>query len=55
MQATLNELMKALEAGGYSSVGSLAQGSALQVEDLSPVMRLVTFNDDHIRLNRELM
>lgn len=50
-----NDLMKALEAGSYNAAPStLTQGSALQVEDLSPVMELVTFEDKHIKLQKML-
>ncbi len=49
----LNDLMKALEAGSYSAApGSLVQGSALQTEDLSPVMENVTFEDKHLKLQK---
>jgi hypothetical protein len=51
----LNDLMKALEAGSYNAApGQLAQGAALQVEDLSPVMENVTFDDQHIKLQKIL-
>lgn len=51
----LNDLMKALEAGSYmGSPGSLTQGASLQVEDLSPVMENVTFDDSHIKLQKML-
>lgn len=51
----LQSLVKALEAGGYNAApGSLVQGSALQVEDLSPVMNNVTFDDQHIKLQKML-
>ena len=51
----LNDLMKALEAGQYNAAPStLTQGAALQVEDLSPVMELVTFEDKHIKLQKML-
>jgi hypothetical protein len=51
----LQELMKALEAGSYNAApGSLVQGSALQIEDLSPVMHNVTFTDAHIKLQKIL-
>ena len=51
----LQELMKALEAGSYNAApGTLVQGSALQVEDLSPVMHNVTFSDSHIKLQKIL-
>lgn len=51
----LNDLMKALEAGSYNAApGQLAQGASLQVEDLSPVMENVTFDDSHIKLQKML-
>lgn len=51
----LQSLMKALEAGSYNAApGQLAQGSALMVEDLSPVMQNVTFDDSHIKLQKIL-
>jgi hypothetical protein len=51
----INDLMKALEAGNYNAAPStLTQGSALQMEDLSPVMELVTFEDKHIKLQKML-
>jgi hypothetical protein len=51
----LSSLVKALEAGGYNAAPStLVQGSALQVEDLSPVMHNVTFDDSHIKLQKLL-
>jgi hypothetical protein len=51
----LQSLVKALEAGGYDAApGSLVQGSALQTEDLSPVMNNVTFDDSHIKLQKML-
>jgi hypothetical protein len=47
----IQSLTKALEAGGYNAMPSnLVQGAALQVEDLSPVMELVTFDDSHLKL-----
>jgi len=49
----LTDLMKALEAGSYNAAPStLTQGSALQMEDLSPVMEVVTFDDSHIKLQK---
>jgi hypothetical protein len=49
----LQSLMKALEAGSYNAApGQLAQGAALMVEDLSPVMHNVTFEDQHIKLQK---
>lgn len=51
----LQALIKALEAGSYNAApGSLVQGSALQQEDLSPVMQNVTFGDEHIKLQKAL-
>lgn len=51
----INDLMKALEAGQYNAApNTLTQGAALQVEDLSPVMELVTFEDKHIKLQKML-
>lgn len=51
----IQSLTKALEAGGYDAAPSkLTQGSALQVEDLSPVMELVTFDDTHLKLAKML-
>jgi len=55
MVEQLNDLMKALEAGSYNAQpGQLNQGAALQVEDLSPVMENVTFDDSHIKLQKML-
>lgn len=55
MVEQLQDLMKALEAGQYNAAPeSLVQGSALQVEDLSPVMENVTFSDQHIKLQKML-
>ncbi len=51
----LQSLMKALEAGSYNAApGNLQQGAALMVEDLSPVMQNVTFDDSHIKLQKML-
>src|SRR5271165_4739487 len=51
----IQQLVKALEAGSYNAAPStLVQGSALQVEDLSPVMELVTFENEHIKLQKFL-
>jgi len=51
----LADLMKGLEAGSYNAApGTLTQGSALQMEDLSPVMEVVTFDDSHIKLQTML-
>lgn len=55
MNETLQSLMKALEAGSYNAApGQLVQGAALMVEDLSPVMQNVTFDDSHIKLQKML-
>jgi hypothetical protein len=49
----IQSLTKALEAGGYNAApGSLLQGAALQVEDLSSVMEVVTFDDSHLKLTK---
>jgi len=51
----LQSLMKALEAGSYmASPQNLEQGAALMMEDLSPVMQNVTFDDSHIKLQKIL-
>jgi hypothetical protein len=51
----LSDLLKALEAGRYdASPSTLVQGSALQIEDLSPIMEVVTFDDSHIKLQKML-
>lgn len=51
----LTSLVKALEAGSYNAAPStLTQGASLQVEDLSPVMNNVTFDDSHIKLQKML-
>jgi len=48
-------LLKALEAGSYNAAPStLVQGPALQVEDLSSTMQVVTFDDSHIKLQKML-
>jgi hypothetical protein len=52
---SIQSLVKALEAGSYNAAPStLVQGAALQVEDLSPVMHNVTFDDQHIKLQKML-
>lgn len=52
---TIQALVKALEAGSYNAAPeALSQGAALQVEDLSPVMQNVTFDDQHIKLQKML-
>ena len=51
----VQSLIKALEAGSYNAAPStLVQGAALQTEDLSPVMTNVTFDDQHIKLQKML-
>jgi hypothetical protein len=53
--ANIQSLVKALEAGQYNAAPStLVQGSALQIEDLSPVMQNVTFDNTHIKLQKML-
>jgi hypothetical protein len=50
---SLETLVKTLEAGNYNvAPGQLVQGSALQVEDLSPIMHNATFDDSHIKLQK---
>lgn len=49
----VQQLVKALEAGNTDSAPStLTQGAALQIEDLSPVMNNVTFENSHIKLQK---
>lgn len=51
----IQALVKALEAGGYNAAPStLVQGAALQIEDLSPVMNNLTFDNQHIKLQKML-
>jgi hypothetical protein len=51
----LNDLMKALEAGSYNAApGQLVQGSALQKEELSPVMEKVCFEDADMQLLKHI-
>jgi hypothetical protein len=53
MNEGLQQLLKALEAGSQNAAPStLAQGSALQTEDLSPVMENVTFEEKHIKIQK---
>ena len=52
---TLQQLTKALEAGGYNAApSSLVGGSSLMVEELSNVMHNVTFDDRHLKLQKLL-
>ncbi len=49
----VTDLVKALEAGNYDAAPStLVQGGALQIEDLSPVMNNVTFENQHLKLQK---
>ena len=49
----LEHLVKTLEAGNYNVAPSqLVQGSALQIENLEPVMHNVTFDESHIKLQK---
>lgn len=51
----LTDLIKALEAGlAIGAPGGLTQGAALQRQDLSPVMNVVTFGDKQIKLQKSL-
>ena len=51
----LQSLVKALEGGQQGGVpGSQTQGSALQVEDLSPVIHNVCWKEDSIKLQKVL-
>ena len=53
LQTQIEELKKALEAGGYNaSPGTLTNGSALQHEDLSNVMNVATFQEKQIKLQK---
>jgi hypothetical protein len=53
LSQSLQLLIKTLEAGQYNTAPSqLVQGSALQIEDLSPVMHNVTYDDSHIKLQK---
>lgn len=47
----LEDLKKAMSAGNYDAAPSqLVQGSALQIEDLDPVIKNVTFGNPHLKL-----
>ena len=49
----IQQLTKAIEAGNYDAAPStLTQGGALQIEDLSPVMTNLTFENQHIKLQK---
>lgn len=51
-----DSLSKAMEAGNYgaSKPSMLVQGSAMQIEDCSPVMVNVTYNDKTLKLQKML-
>lgn len=52
---TLQNLLKALEAGSYNAAPStLVQGAAYQIEDLAPVMVNVTAAEETIKLQKML-
>ncbi len=51
----IEELIKALDLGSYNAApGTLTQGGALQIEDISPVMHNVTFSDKDIKLQKDV-
>lgn len=51
----IQSLVKALEAGNYNAAPStLVQGASLQVEDLAAMMYNVGFQDQHIKLQKEI-
>jgi hypothetical protein len=51
----IQQLIKALELGSMNAAPStLSQGSSLQMEDLSPVLHNLTFQDNHIKLQKSL-
>jgi hypothetical protein len=51
----IEALTKAMEAGSYDTAPStLTQGASLQIEDLSPVMQVVTWDDSRIKLQKLL-
>jgi hypothetical protein len=55
MSQEIQQLIKALELSSYSGApATLSQGSALQFEDLSPVLHNLTFQDSHIKLQKSL-
>ena len=52
---SVQQLIKALEAGNYDAAPStLVQGASLQIENLSPVMNLVTYEQKHIKIQKDL-
>lgn len=53
MNDQLTDLIKSLSMGGYNAApGQLVQGSALQVEDLSPIMEIATFKESALKLQK---
>ena len=55
LKEKVEQLSKALEAGSYNAApGSLTQGSSLQMEDLSEIMNVATFDDSKIKLQKSL-
>jgi len=51
LEHRIQQLVKALEAGNYNvPPGKLTQGAGLYIEDLSPVMRNVVYDNSHIKL-----
>ncbi len=53
--AVLQQLAKTLEAGGYGAApGTLTQGAALQREDLSSTMEVVTFQEKSIKIQKQV-
>src|SRR4051812_18599090 len=55
LNATLSDLLKAMEAGNYNAQpSSLVQGAAVQREDLSPKMENLCYNDKAIILQKML-
>jgi hypothetical protein len=52
---SIQQLVKAIEAGNYDAAPSkLTQGPALQVEDLDAMMHNVTYDNTHIKLQKDL-
>lgn len=51
----LNDIVKALELGNYNAAPSqLVQGAALQTENLSNMLQLLTFDQGHLKLQKAL-
>jgi hypothetical protein len=54
-EVAVNNLIKAIEAGGYDAAPStLVQGSALQLENMDAVIANVTFEEKHIVFSKML-